>query len=76
MKGRATVLSFPTMAATIYLSTTRKSYRKAEHFSVKGRRSSTRLGKAKRTVLVRSKYGPAEAEHYVVKTTNPVFRAY
>ncbi len=25
---------------------------------------------------MRSKYGPAEAEHYVVKTTNPVFRAY
>jgi len=24
---------------------------------------------------VRSKYGPAEAEHYVVKSTNPVFRA-
>jgi CspA family cold shock protein len=35
------------------------------------RRSSTRLGKVKRTVRVRSKYASPEAEDYVVKTANP-----
>ena len=31
------------------------------------------MEKAKRTVLVRSKYAPAEAEHHTAKTTNPLF---
>lgn len=29
------------------------------------------MGKAKRTVRVRSKYAPAEAEYHIVKATNP-----
>ena len=31
------------------------------------------MEKVKRTVLVQSKYALAKAEHYVMKTTNPLF---
>jgi hypothetical protein len=46
----------------IYLSITQKSSQRAQQPFVKARRLSTRLEKAKRVVLVRSKYAPAEAE--------------
>jgi hypothetical protein len=38
---------------------------------MRARRSSTKLGKVKRTVRVRPKYAPAEAEYHIVKATNP-----
>ena len=70
MKGKDTVLSFPTMGATIYLFITRKSSRRVELLLSKVKRSSTKLGKAKRTVLVPSMYGYVEVKYHIVKTTN------
>jgi hypothetical protein len=61
------------MVATICLSITQKYSQRAEYLFRKTRRSSTRLEKAKRTVLARSKYAPAKAENTAVEAANLVF---
>ena len=55
------------------MSITQKYSQRAEYPFRKPKRSSTRLEKAKRVVLVRSKYAPAKAEKAAVEAANLVF---
>jgi hypothetical protein len=61
------------MVATICLSITRKYSQRAEHLFRKTRRSSSKLEKAKRVVLVHLKYTPAKAEKADVEAANLIF---